>query len=272
MNKTAVFAFFLMLAFAAQPVYSQSIPLGDLGERTISSIGGFYKEHTGVVAFLPGAGSSSSSRGASTHKILKDGYLYKIQPKGELMFRVNHYTNYDTTTYLGITVFLLYEPGNENYEAIDLSRNPAMWYGDTGRKLLDDVRGPTVSGLPITVYDDAHSQEVLAEADKLLKFTWHAAPEQGKSHSWAYRSRWAEFRPKKINLLRQALHISGPIEIGVKGRMIKFRTRNSLWGGISKGPLDFGFDPNGAIGAYVRIFSPADSKFSREFYLDLRPL
>lgn len=255
---TIVLLFFSLVSICyGQPNYfeeKKSVKLRSLGE--------FIEQPEGNVAFLPGVGKEKYIKGAQNHTVLPESGFFKLPKKGNYFFKVNHTSDTEKTSYLGVTVYLIYPPNLGQKRSWYLYRNEANWKPGEGRTLSRQLDGPKSFPLNAEPYFEAHKQDSLKRCDEILTFTWHAAVETGSPHSWDYKDKWYSAKPPNLAEFIKILGIQEEgYNIAIDAFIIYFTTSST-----PKTPLYFWFNADDAVGAYMSIFSPIGPHFDKFYY------
>lgn len=240
----------------------------DLPEKTyqkLNAAGLFFQEDFGSIAFLPRLGDERYKYKVRTHWVLPESGYYKIPKKGNYFFKVNHAATEVEASYLGVVAYIIYPPMGRNRDPLNLTRNKANWEAGHGRK-LGARRGPRRPEVTLEDFFEAHRQERIKSADELLHFTWHAAVEKGGAHSFDSKKKWLESDPRRkaqfASFLQELSLTSQSHEAAITAHILHFVALPH-----PKEPLVFWFNGDGARGAYLRVFSPIDPAFDKEFFL-----
>jgi hypothetical protein len=230
----------------------------------LNAAGLFFNKPTGSIAFLPKVGDELYLDKVRTHFLLPSSGFYKLPKKGNYFFRVNHRGETEESSYLAVSAYIIYPSAFGHRNQLNLTRNKANWQAGAKERKLQTVNiGPGSPDLTINEFLSVHApNKSVKEADDLLKFTWHAAVEGGSPYSWDYKSRWHQSKPPLLDSFLQKLAISNKDhQAALTAHLLHFT--------LSKNPsktLDFWFNADYAVGAYVRVFSPASPVFGKEFY------
>jgi hypothetical protein len=259
----------LIILFVSQ-CYAQPISFNKKPLIKLRCLSDFIDRNEGDVAFLPGVGHEAYVEGAQNYHVFPESGFYELPKKGNYFFRVNHYAaDTEKTSYLGVTVCLIFRSGSGEKKGYFLTRNKARWEPGKGRKLLTELSGPKYFPLDAQPYFEAHKQGSLIRCDELLNFTWHAAIENGPN-SWDYRNKWASAEPSRLGEFIKLLGIQeDKYKIAITAYILEFTTSSSRKSGK---PLYFWFNADNAVGAYVTIFSPPPSgtQFDKSFYIKFK--
>ena len=259
------FLSFIILLFVADIAFSAPLVLEEKDPIKLNAYGLFYSKPMGSVAFLPKVGDERYLNNVKTYYFLPESGYYKLPKKGNLFFRVNHYSNYESFSYLAVIVYIIYPSSYTHRNQVFLTRNVAEWGpGEQGRKLDALTRGPKTPNVTLDDFFKAHDANTNSalESDKILTFTWHAAVEPGSIYSWEYKKNWRDATPPSLDSFLEKLSLSKQdYKAAITSHIIRFKASQT-----DQKPLDFYFNVDFAKGVYLYIFSPLSPYFEKEFY------
>jgi hypothetical protein len=249
----------VLLALSSQ---AQAFTLNEKAYKKLNCVKSFNKQPTGSIAFLPKAGSTRVLDWVRTIHLLPESGLYSLRRKSNYFFRVNHYSDSEEGTYLGVIAYLIYEGEYNHRPPLNLTRNKANWRAGPNRSLQNKRTGPSNTKIDVGKYIQAHNAGTLSECDSILSFTWHASTENEKYNTWDYRTKWGNPVPPMLDNFLIKMNIDKQnFKSAITAHIINFRTSPD-----PSSYLDFYFNADQASGVYLQVFSPLSVDFDKEFY------
>ena len=231
--------------------------------KKITGVANFFdRTATGDLAFLPKVTSATRiARPTFYDWFSEDNNAYRMKRRtGRHWFFVNHRSPKNPKhTYLGVQIILIYD--YEFADPVYLYRNEG-WFSDNPNNCNGEFED-TVDSLSIERFYTIHSGRNLSD-DAIEK--WHATPCQSLIHSWKERRKWSPGIILTSSEFSDKFEPSLPddYKLALQTRLIKYeRTKRR----IPDKPLDFFFTPGAAIAAYIRLFSPDDPDFTRNYFI-----
>jgi len=122
----------------------------------------------------------------------------------------------------------------------------------------------------IALFHEKHKGDDLKVVDDFMGTTWHAWVESNGDSSWELRGELAQDPPPNFMKLVERCGLSKEaIDICLTVHLIHFSTAEAPTRRHKRPAFEMTGD--GAVGAYIRIDSPPDRQFSKEFYLRFDP-
>ena len=227
----------------------------------------FYSSPLGTLAFLPQVTRSEDARYAGQWDVLTESGRYRIAPRGQYCFVLNHRepAQQGRRSYVLIAALSVLPSGTRPARPISMFRNPG-WSRNDDPEYTRENGLPKHVSLTLEAFVGAHEQGELEENDRLLTHRWHGG--FGDGESWVDRDLWvnaASVDPELISSLVGDEERQPDSRFDAKLLRFTLTAKRN-----SNQPVAFCMEGDRRIATILTVFSPHFHEAERRFELVFR--